>query len=142
MHHSRKEDLHLATMSCGRELLSLGSTKQASTALSTCEAEIYALSDTLADARLLQWKMIDIKMKVPDKIIIKVDNNQANPSIKASATRLPVDTQWADYQWTPVARRSVPPGTERSVQAWCGMEPAQCAPFPVRCALYPALGTG
>ena len=25
-------------------------------------------------------------------------------SLKASATDLPVDTQWADYQWTPVDR--------------------------------------
>ena len=31
-------------------------------------------------------------------------NQFFHPSIKASATRLPVDTQWADYQWTPVDR--------------------------------------
>ena len=53
------------------------SKKQPKTSRSSAEAEIYALSDTLADARLLQWKMIDINIKVPDKITIKVDNNQA-----------------------------------------------------------------
>ena len=53
------------------------SKKQPKTSRSSAEAEIYALSDTLADARLLQWKMKDINIKVPDIIIIKVDNNQA-----------------------------------------------------------------
>ena len=53
------------------------SKKQPKTSRSSAEAEIYALSDTLADARLLQWKMIDINIRVPDKITIKVDNNQA-----------------------------------------------------------------
>ena len=53
------------------------SKKQPKTSRSSAEAEVYALSDTLADARLLQWKIQDINIKVPDKIIIKVDNNQA-----------------------------------------------------------------
>ena len=53
------------------------SKKQPKTSRSSAEAEVYALSDTLADARLLQWKMEDINIKVPDVITIKVDNNQA-----------------------------------------------------------------
>ena len=53
------------------------SKKQPKTSRSSAEAEIYALSDTLADARLLGWKMKDININIPDKIIIKVDNNQA-----------------------------------------------------------------
>ena len=53
------------------------SKKQPKTSRSSAEAEVYALSDTLADARLLQWKMADINIKVPDTINIKVDNNQA-----------------------------------------------------------------
>ena len=50
---------------------------QPKTSRSSVGAEIYALSDTLAGARLLQWGMADINIKVPDKINIKVDNNQA-----------------------------------------------------------------
>ena len=53
------------------------SKKQPKTSRSSAEAEVYALADTLADAKLLQWKMQDIYIKVLDKIIIKVDNNQA-----------------------------------------------------------------
>ena len=53
------------------------SKKQPKTSRSSAEAEIYALSETLADIRLLQWRMIDIGIKVPDIIDIKVDNNQA-----------------------------------------------------------------
>ena len=53
------------------------SKKQAKTSRSSAEAEIYALSETLADVRLLQWRLTDIGMKVPDIIDIQVDNNQA-----------------------------------------------------------------
>ena len=53
------------------------SKKQVKTSRSSAEAEIYALSETLADVRLLQWRLIDIGMKVPDVIDIQVDNNQA-----------------------------------------------------------------
>ena len=42
------------------------SKKQPKTSRSSAEAEIYALSDTLADARLLQWRMEDININVPN----------------------------------------------------------------------------
>ena len=53
------------------------SKKQPKTSRSSAEAEIYALSDTLADARLNNWRLIDIGVKVDPIISICVDNNQA-----------------------------------------------------------------
>ena len=53
------------------------SKKQPKTSRSSAEAEIYALSETLADIRLLQWRMNDIGIEVPNMIDIQVDNNQA-----------------------------------------------------------------
>ena len=57
--------------------ISWRSKKQPKTSRSSAEAETYALSDTLADARLLKWRLDDINIKTPDIITINVDNNQA-----------------------------------------------------------------
>ena len=53
------------------------SKKQPKTSRSSAEAEIYALSETLADIRLLHWRMTDVGIQVPGIINIMVDNNQA-----------------------------------------------------------------
>ena len=53
------------------------SKKQPKTSRSSAEAEIYALSDTLADSRLNNWRIADIGIKVNPVINIYVDNNQA-----------------------------------------------------------------
>ena len=53
------------------------SKKQPKTSRSSAEAEIYALSDTLADARLNNWRLQDIGININPIIDIYVDNNQA-----------------------------------------------------------------
>ena len=53
------------------------SKKQPKTSRSSAEAEIYALSDTLADARLTNWRLRDIGINIDSLINIHVDNNQA-----------------------------------------------------------------
>jgi hypothetical protein len=53
------------------------SKKQPKTSRSSAEAEIYALSDTLADARLNNWRLRDIGINIDSLININVDNNQA-----------------------------------------------------------------
>ena len=53
------------------------SKKQPKTSRSSAEAEIYALSDTLADARLNNWRLQDIGIHINPIIDIYVDNNQA-----------------------------------------------------------------
>ena len=52
---------------------------QCKTSKSIAQAEIYAVSNTLDDARDLRWRLADMGCVIPERLCVYTDNNPLEP---------------------------------------------------------------